>query len=49
MAKDLAQHLGDRTAMEKARKAAALELATADARAKIDHYLPRPASPVCAA
>jgi hypothetical protein len=27
MAKDLAQHLGDRTAMEKARKAAALELA----------------------
>lgn len=38
-ARALAAHLGDPAAMEKARKAAALELATADARSRIDAYL----------
>lgn len=39
LARDLARHLGNPAAMEKARKAAALELAAAEAHAKIDTYL----------
>lgn len=39
LALDLAQHLGNPSAMDKARKAAAQALATAEANAKIDGYL----------
>lgn len=39
VARELAQHLGNPAAMEKACKAAALEIATAEVRAKLDHHL----------